>query len=149
MTRPLGQTKYSVQNMGNASFDEDYAVNTVEIVGYDPLYIDPVTGSVGGIRRISTDSSGNINTSDNTTLLRTIRNLLESSGNVDVGQRQIVKIGAIGGIAGGTEITTTMPVSGSVTVNPGVVNTFDPRFQFYDLARVKYATGMRANLSFT
>ena len=33
--RPLPQTKYSEQNMGNTSFDEDYGVNTVESLGHD------------------------------------------------------------------------------------------------------------------
>jgi len=33
--RPLSQTKYTEQNMGNTSFDEDFGVNTVEALGYD------------------------------------------------------------------------------------------------------------------
>jgi hypothetical protein len=88
------------------------------------------------------------------TVFRKILNLLRSLGNVDVAQRQIVKIGALGGVSGGVEVTTTIPISGSVTATVAsttvtAVGTFDPRFQFYDLARVKYATGMRNNLSFT
>lgn len=35
--RPLGQTKYSEQNMGNTSFDEDFGVNAVEPVVYNPV----------------------------------------------------------------------------------------------------------------
>jgi hypothetical protein len=34
--RPLGQTKYTEQNMGNTSFDDDFGVNAVEILEYDP-----------------------------------------------------------------------------------------------------------------
>ena len=33
--RPLNQTKYTEQNMGNTSFDEDFGVNAVELLGYD------------------------------------------------------------------------------------------------------------------
>lgn len=88
---------------------------------------------------------------DSLMLLRDIRKLLKASAYKDVGDRQIVKIGALGGISGGAEVTTTMPVSGSVTATVAsttitAVGGFDARFQLYDIARVKYATGMRANL---
>lgn len=33
--RPLSQNKYTEQNMGNTSFDEDFGVNAVETLGYD------------------------------------------------------------------------------------------------------------------
>lgn len=33
--RDPSQTKYTVQNMGNSSFDEDYGVNAVENLGHD------------------------------------------------------------------------------------------------------------------
>ena len=33
--RPLSQNKYSEQNMGNTSFDEDFGVNTFEALGFD------------------------------------------------------------------------------------------------------------------
>lgn len=35
--RPPAQNKYSEQNMGNSSFDEDFGVNTVEGLGYDGI----------------------------------------------------------------------------------------------------------------
>ena len=34
--RPLSQNKYSEQNMGNTSFDEDFGVNAVENLVYNP-----------------------------------------------------------------------------------------------------------------
>lgn len=34
--RPKSQTKYTPQYMGNSSFDEDFGVNTVEKLVYDP-----------------------------------------------------------------------------------------------------------------
>lgn len=34
--RPLSQNKYSEQNMLNTSFDEDFGVNAVETLVYDP-----------------------------------------------------------------------------------------------------------------
>lgn len=33
--RPLSQNKYTEQNMGNTSFDEDFGVNAVETLGFD------------------------------------------------------------------------------------------------------------------
>ena len=33
--RPLSQNKYPEQYMGNTSFDEDFAVNAVETLGFD------------------------------------------------------------------------------------------------------------------
>lgn len=43
--RPLPQNKYPEQYMGNTSFDEDFGVNTVEILEYDP------TGASGRLKR--------------------------------------------------------------------------------------------------
>lgn len=34
--RPLSQNKYPLQYMGNTSFDEDFGVNAVEVLGFDP-----------------------------------------------------------------------------------------------------------------
>jgi hypothetical protein len=149
--RSNAPTKYSEQAMLGMSFDEDFKENTVEVLGFD--------GS--NLQRISTDTTGKLNTNvqgvateDSLMLLRSIRGLLESSGFTDVAQRQIVRIGAVGNISGGAELTNTMPVSGSVTATVAsttITQTggFDARFQIYDLARVKYATGIRANLAFT
>mgnify|MGYP003395563527 CR=1 FL=1 len=36
ITRPASQNKYTPQNMGNTSFDEDYGVNAVETLVFDP-----------------------------------------------------------------------------------------------------------------
>jgi|WetSurMetagenome_2_1015567.scaffolds.fasta_scaffold10540_3 hypothetical protein len=98
---------------------------------------------------IPLNESGNPSSTETESILYFLKRILNQSrsgGATDVGQRQIVKIGALGGISGGAEITTTMPVSGTV----GVSNLpTDTRFAQYDLARVKYATGMRANLAFT
>jgi hypothetical protein len=33
--RPLSQNKYSEQNIGNTSFDEDFGVSAVETLGFD------------------------------------------------------------------------------------------------------------------
>lgn len=99
-------------------------------------------------------SSVGLATEDSLMLLRDIRKLLQASAYGDVAKRQIVKIGALGGISGGAEVTTTLPVSGSVTATVASttitqIGGFDARFDAYALARIKYATGMRANLSFT
>jgi len=93
-------------------------------------------------------------TDDSLMLLRDIRKLLKASAYKDVGDRQIVKIGALGGISGGAEVTTTVPVSGSVTATVAstavtALNGLDTRMQLFGQDRIKYAVGMRANLAFT
>lgn len=51
-TRDPSQTKYTVQNMGNTSFDEDYGVNAVEVLGED------TDTSPNVLRRIQVDPNG-------------------------------------------------------------------------------------------
>ena len=46
--RPLSQNKYSEQYMGNTSFDEDFGVNAVEMLVYDP---NGVSSGVAGLLR--------------------------------------------------------------------------------------------------
>lgn len=137
--------RQSEQSILEKVFDPIFQVLKVAIYGSDGT----------NLQRLQTDTSGRLVVSeDSTMLLRDIRKLLRASSYGDVAKRQIVKIGALGGISGGAEVTTTLPVSGSVTATVAsttitAVGGFDARFQLYDLARVKYATGMRANLSFT
>lgn len=93
-------------------------------------------------------------TEDALMLLRDIRKLLKASAYSDVAQRQILKIGALGGISGGVEVTTTVPVSGAVTATVASTtvtqfNGLDTRMQLYGQDRIKYATGIRANLLFS
>ncbi len=145
-------TAQSLAQIGNQSFDQEFQVNVVELLGYnsDNTSLERVKTSGGAVQV----GSSTLATDDGLMLLRDIRKYLRASAYMDVGQRQIVKIGALGGISGGAEVTTTIPVSGSVTATVAsttitAVGGFDARFQLYDLARVKYATGMRANLSFS
>ncbi len=68
---------------------------------------------------------------DTLMLLRDIRKLLKASAYKDVGDRQIVKIGALGNMSGGVELTTTLPVSGTVSstvANLPAVGGLDARF---------------------
>lgn len=124
---------------------------------YAELNEHATIAGVDGKKVFVVGSDGNqvgLATDDALMLLRDIRKYLRASAYMDVGQRQIVKIGALGNMSGGAEVTTTIPVSGSVTATVAsttitAVGGFDARFQAYDLARVKYATGMRANLSFS
>jgi hypothetical protein len=133
--------RQSEQSILEKVFDPIFQVLKVAIYGSDGT----------NLQRLQTDTSGRLVVSeDSTMLLRDIRKLLRASSYGDVAKRQIVKIGALGGISGGAEVTTTLPISGAVTLaNLPAVGGFDARFQLYDMARVKYATGMRANLSFT
>lgn len=135
----------SEQTILEKVFDRVFEVLKVSVYGSDGT----------NLQRLQTDTSGRLVTSeDSTMLLRDIRKLLKASAYKDVGDRQIVKIGALGGISGGAEVTTTIPVSGTVTATVASTTitqagTHDSRLLNYDMARVKYSTGMRANLSFT
>lgn len=44
-TRPLSQNKYTLQNMGNTSFDEDFNVNAVQTLGYDGTNLQRLNAS--------------------------------------------------------------------------------------------------------
>jgi hypothetical protein len=68
--RPKSQIQYSEQNMGNTSFDEDFGVNAVEIVGFD--------GTV--LRRISIDESGQIQL---TNILKILLDVIASPPTTD------------------------------------------------------------------
>lgn len=43
--RPASQNKYTEQNMGNTSFDEDFGVNAVETLGYDGTSLQRLNAS--------------------------------------------------------------------------------------------------------
>lgn len=83
-------------------------------------------------------------------ILKKILKLLESSGNVDAGNRQRIVIDAItGSLTLGTVTTvtgvTTVNTVSSVT-NVAATSGFDHR-QFIDQARTAYNTGIRSKLS--
>lgn len=88
-------------------------------------------------------------TDDSLLLLRDIRTILYNHGNADGAKRQVVSINLPG-----AAVTTTLPISGSVTATVASttitgLNGIDPRFQVYDMGHVRYATSMRANLTFS
>ena len=119
----------------------DSIKSTSEINVHGQVVVNPDGSNIGSQLRDD----------DSLMLLRDIRKLLKASAYKDAGDRQIVKIGALGGISGGAEVTTTIPVSGTVTATVASTTitqagTHDHRLLNYDMARVKYATGMRANL---
>jgi len=55
-TKPAHQTKYSEQNIQNNSYDEDFGVNVVELLSYDPI------GDV--LKRVTTNAMGEYVTND-------------------------------------------------------------------------------------
>ena len=55
-TKPAHQTKYSSQNILNNSYDEDFGVNIVELLSYDPI------GDV--LKRVTTNAMGEYITND-------------------------------------------------------------------------------------
>ena len=72
--RPLSQNKYTDQNMNNTSFDEDYGVNAVEIVGEDV--------SAGVLRRIQVNTSGYIVSAPSSSSTATLANVSGSASSV-------------------------------------------------------------------
>jgi hypothetical protein len=85
-------------------------------------------------------------TDDSLMLLRQIRTILYNHGSADGAKRQVVSIN-LPGVA----VTTTLPVSGTVTATANInqVGGLDPRWNVFDLSHVRYATAIRSNLSFT
>ncbi len=123
------------------------------------------------INQGSTNLSGNVGlldksntqiapaTDDSILYLRRIVKLMESQATVDSGNRQRITIDSLGA---GTAITTTIPVSGSLTT-AGTVSTVSTvtsvtnmvtlagqnQQMFQDVARNAYANGIRQNLIFS
>jgi hypothetical protein len=54
----VNDTKETVQWMNNQSFDREFNVNVVELLGYDPLTKNAAGEIVGGLKRVSTKSFG-------------------------------------------------------------------------------------------
>lgn len=113
----------------------------------------PVSGSFSveavGIK----DTTGTIvnpATDDAVVYLRRMVKLMESQATVDAGNRQRITIDSLGT---GTAVTTTIPVSGTVTatVSSAAISTMAGQNQqmFQDVARNAYANGIRQNLIFT
>lgn len=120
----------------------DSIKSTSEINVHGQVVVNPDGSNIGSQLRDD----------DSLMLLRDIRKLLKASAYQDAASRQIVKIGSLGNMTG-AELTTTMPVSGTVTATVASTTitqagTHDHRLLNYDMARVKYSTGMRANLAF-
>lgn len=112
----------------------------------------PVSGSFTvdsvGIKD-ATDTKISPFSEDSVVYLRRIVKLMESQGTVDTGNRQRITIDALGGAA----VTTTVPVSGTVTatVASTVITTLAGQNQqmYQDVARNAYANGIRQNLIFS
>lgn len=122
----------------------------------------PVSGSfsVSAVGINDKDDTRITPASDDSILyLRRIVKLMESQAVVDSGNRQRVTLDSLGT---GTAITTTVPVSGSLTT-AGTVSTVTTvttvsaittllgqnQQMFQDVARNAYANGIRANLTFS
>ncbi len=97
-------------------------------------------------------------TDDSIVYLRRIVKLMESQATVDSGNRQRITIDSLGP---GTAITTTVPVSGTVTASvsnatiaSGTITNLvgiagQNQQMFQDVARNAYANGIRQNLIFS
>jgi hypothetical protein len=97
------------------------------------------------LNSLITALNNKVATEDSLMLLRQIRTILYNHGNADGAKRQVVSINLPG-----AAVTTTLPISGTVTANANVTTFggFDPRWNIYDISHVRYATAIRNNLSF-
>lgn len=119
------------------------------------------TGGGGGSSTLTDTSGTQINpaTDDSLQYLRRMVKIMESQAAVDSANRQRITIDSLGT---GTAVTTTLPVSGTVTATVtgatlgagtaaiGSVNIDGQgRQMFQDFARQAYNSGMRSNLIFS
>ena len=117
------------------------------------------SGSGGSVSIVglkdTTGTSINPATDDAIVYLRRMVKLMESQAAVDSANRQRITIDSLGT---GTAVTTTIPVSGTVTASLsaganaiGSITAIDGqgRQMFQDYARTAYATGIRQNLIFS
>ena len=123
-----------------------------------------LTASAGGAAsavgiKDKTDTQVNPATDESVLYLRRIVKLMESQSVVDAANRQRITLDSLGT---GTTITTTVPVSGTVTATVsgatlaagvaaiGSVNIDGQNRQmFQDFAKTAYATGIRQHLTFS
>lgn len=109
-------------------------------------------GSGGGATTLEDISGTQVNpaTDDALVYLRRMVKIMESQATVDSANRQRITIDSLGT---GTAVTTTIPVSGTVTatVANATVASIDGygRQMFQDVARNAYANGIRANMVFS
>lgn len=128
------------------------SASTPVVISSDQTPI-PVSGSFSidavGLKD-STDTRINPAQDDSVILLRRIVKLMESQATVDSANRQRITIDSLGT---GTAVTTTIPVSGTVTatVSSAAISTIAGQNQqmFQDVARNAYANGIRNNLLFS
>jgi hypothetical protein len=125
-----------------------------------------LTASSGGSDAVGVKNTEGVRvnpaTDDSIVYLRRMVKLMESQATVDAGNRQRITIDALGGAA----VTTTVPVSGSVTAtvasttltaatagiitNATIATIAGQNQQMYqDVARNAYANGVRNNLTFS
>lgn len=119
--RPLSQNQYTEQNMGNTSFDEDFGVNAVEIVGHDS------ESSV--LRRIKVDESGQLVMSIETlvdTLQELVQRLSPLAGAMNnTAQLRTVVTGAVTATGGGY-ITSAQEVAALLTQTTSLITSLRP-----------------------
>jgi hypothetical protein len=160
---------YSRGDKENHEIDKYREVGDGEIA-IATVIVDPVTGDkistlpvsvVGGATLAKQDSqialetalntlintlSEKVSTDDSLIVLRQIRTILYNHSNADGAKRQVVSINLPG-----AAVTTTLPVSGTVTATSNInqIGGLDPRFNVFDLSHIRYATAIRNNLIFT
>lgn len=121
-------------NVLNLTFNTTSMSNTDKL---QILYIPMINGA------FQNEQEGLAEVNNTNILLRRIVKLLESSGNVDFGNRQRVVIDNI--LVG---LTLTAITTVSTVTNTSQIAGLDQR-QFNDMSRISYSEGIRRNLIFS
>lgn len=116
------------------------------------------SSSVSGIVGVQDTTSTQVNpaTDDSIVLLRRMVKIMESQASADSGNRQRITIDSLGP---STAVTTSVPVSGTLTVSSATLAASSATVgsvlldgqghqMFQDLAKTAYATGIRNQLTF-
>lgn len=116
------------------------------------------SGSGGGVVGVQDITSTQVNpaTDDSIVLLRRMVKIMESQASADAGNRQRITIDSLGP---NTAVTTSVPVSGTMTVSSATLAASSATVgsvlldgqghqMFQDLAKTAYATGIRNQLTF-
>lgn len=120
--RPASQNKYTEQNMGNTSFDEDFGVNAVEIIGYDSIN--------NVLRRIAVNENGETKQTTLETLIDTLQELVQRLSPLagamnNTAQLRTVVTGAVTATGGGY-ITSAQEVAALLTQTTSLINSLRP-----------------------
>ncbi len=118
--RPASQNKYTEQNMGNTSFDEDFGVNAVEIIGYDSIN--------NVLRRIAVNENGETKQTTLETLIDTLQELVQRLSPLAGAMNNTAQLRTVvtGAVTATGPITSAQEVAALLTQTTSLINSLRP-----------------------